>query len=261
MGTWGTGLYSDDTTSEVRDQFRSHLASGLPPTEAEARILARYNSLLDDHQVACLVFFALADVEWRLGCMSDAVRQRALDLLDRNGDLEHWATEAPRDVPARRRTLNALRERLLSPQPPWKPLQIKKRADRSQLDLPIGSVLRLNLPEDHFALLKLVGFLPVGQVATALFRVLPWCSVHMPTMDELQAISEQWVPLDGHHEFSILFDGRKKLTSLLEPIGVVLAIETPIDLDRWRAYGPEALLAMTASALAALNQFTLTRIT
>jgi hypothetical protein len=251
MGTWGTGLYSDDTTTEVRDEFRSHLASGLPPTEAEARVLARHKSLLDDHHVACLVFFALADVEWRLGCLSNPVRQRALDLLGRNGDLEQWAAEAPRDVPARRRTLNALRERLLSPQPPWKPLQIKKRAGRSQLDLPIGSVLRLNLPKDQFALLKLVGFLPVAHVATALFRVLPWRSIRMPTADELQAISEQWVPLDGHHEFSILFDGRRKLTSLVHPIGVVLASETPIDLNRWRAYGPEALLAMTGAALAA----------
>ena len=251
MGTWGTGLYSDDTTSEVREEFRSELASGLPPTEAEARVLARFKSLLGHHQVACLVFFALADVEWRLGCLSDSVRRRALDLLDRNGDLEQWAKEAPRDVPARRRTLNALRERLLSPQPPWKPLQIKKRTDRTQLDLPIGSVLRLSLSEDHFALLKLVGFLPVGHVATALFRVLPWCSIRVPTADELQVISERWVTLDGHHEFSILFDGRRKLTSLLDPIGVVLTSETPIDPDRWRAYGPEALLAMTAAALGA----------
>jgi hypothetical protein len=114
MGTWGTGLYADDTTSEIRDEFRSHLKSGLPPSEAEGRILTRFKPLLDDHQVECLVFFALADVEWRCGCLSDAVRQRALNLLDGNGDLAHWAAESPRDVPARRRTLNALRERVLS---------------------------------------------------------------------------------------------------------------------------------------------------
>ena len=254
MGTWGTGLYADDTTCEVRDEFRSHLASGLPPGEAEAKVLARYEPLLHDPQVACLVFFALADVQWRSGCLSDAVKQNALDLLDRGGDLEHWAKEAPRDAAARRRTLAALRERLLSPPPPWKPPAVKKRASRAQLDLPVGSVLRLNLPQKGFALLKLVGFLPVGPVATALFRVLPWHAGHMPGAAELQALSEQWVALDGHREFSILFDGRRKLTALLDPTGIVLQNDTPIDRARWRAYGPEALVDMTASALAAFGR-------
>ncbi len=184
------------------------------------------------------------------GCLSDAVRRRALELLDQDGDLEEWATESPGDAPARRRTLNALRKRLLSPQRPWKPFRVEKRAERSQLDLPVGSVLRLGLPTDRYALLKLVGFLQVGHVSTALFRVLPWCSSRLPTADELQSISELWILLDGHHEFSILYDGRKKLTSLLEPIGITLASETPIDRSRWRAYGAAALPAIIAAALA-----------
>ncbi len=251
MGTWGTGLYSDDTTREVRDEFRSHLASGLAPADAEARILIRYGSLLDDHQIACLVYFALADVEWRLGCLTDAVRQGTLDLLDRNGDLEHWAQESPRDLHSRRRTLGALRERLSSPQPAWKPLKTRKPTIRTQIDLPVGSIMRLNLPGDRFALLKLVGFLLVGNVSTAMFRILPWRSLRMPTVQELEAISEQWIPIAGHYEFSILFDGRKKLTSLLDPIGIVLRSETPIDHSRWRALGPDALLTVTSSALVA----------
>jgi hypothetical protein len=113
--------------------------------------------------------------------------------------------------------------------------------------------LRLTLPDDRLALLKLVGFLPIGHLATAIFRLLPWYATHLPTANELQTISEQWVLLDDHHEFSILFDGRRKLTSLLDPIGVVLVSETQIDVDQWRAYGPQALLPMTVSALAALT--------
>ncbi len=62
---------------------------------------------------------------------------------------------------------------------------------------------------------------------------------------------EFWRGTHGHHEFSILYDRRKKLTSLLDPIGITLASETPIDLGRWRAYGAQALPAIIASAMAA----------
>jgi hypothetical protein len=251
MGTWGAGLYADDTACEVRDEFRTQLASGVGPSVAEDQLLSRFESLLGDDQIACLVYFALADTQWKLGCLSKRVREHATRLLASGGDLRYWAEDAPGDVRARTRTLNALRERLDSPQPPWKqPPQKKERARRRQLDLPIGAVLRLSLPGDHFALLKLVGFLPVGTVDTALFRVLPWRSRQQPTRDELNTISEQSVQVEGHHEFSVLLDGRKKLTSFLQPTEIVLESATPIDMGQWRALGTEILPARVKEALA-----------
>jgi hypothetical protein len=254
MGTWGAGLYSDDTTCEVRDEFRARLSSGETPANAESQILTRYEHLLTDEQIACLIYFSLADTQWGFGCLSELVKTRAEVLLAAGGDLKHWKAESPADVRVRRRTLETLGNKLKLPQPAWKPPPLKKaRSRRRQIELPLGAVLGLDLPENQVALLKIVGFLPVGNIDTPVFRVLPWHSVDQPTGTELAAIAEQWVKVDGHHEFSILFDGRKKLTSFLHQTDIVLESTTPMDMSCWRAMGTEILQKLIAEALSSLR--------
>ena len=38
MGAWGTGFYSDDTTSDVRDTYLDLLRKKTPPEEAVVRM-------------------------------------------------------------------------------------------------------------------------------------------------------------------------------------------------------------------------------
>lgn len=118
MGAWGTGLYSDDTTCEVRDEFKSHLEAGMSHAMAEKAILESFSDVLSDHQVECLVFFALADTLWRHGCLSGSVKQHTLDLLNKGGDIQYWEKDAPTESKKRAKILAALRSRLLSSQPP-----------------------------------------------------------------------------------------------------------------------------------------------
>ena len=42
MGTWGTGIFDDDTTCDVRGHYRMALRVGVPGPEATDQILRDY---------------------------------------------------------------------------------------------------------------------------------------------------------------------------------------------------------------------------
>jgi hypothetical protein len=251
MGAWGTGLYSDDTTCEVRDEFKAHLEAGLNHAAAEKAILERFADVLSEHEVACLVYFALADAEWKCGCLSDHVKRRARELLEAGGDVRYWEEDSPSDAKSRARTLAALSARLAAEQPALKHVKVKvDRPLRKQINSPVGSVFGLPLPGGGTAALKFVGLRPVGKVAQAVFRVLPWRGVGTPSAAALEAISDQAVLVSDHHEFSILMDGRKNPTAYLLETDVVLGHTSPLDYSRWVAIGIDILAQQVQDALA-----------
>lgn len=105
MGAWGAGLFSNDTSCDVRDDYVRHLKHGLSAEEARQKILARYGDLLANTEIACLVYLALADTAWRYGRLDQALKDKALSLLQSGGDVAVWERDAPDDVASRRKTL------------------------------------------------------------------------------------------------------------------------------------------------------------
>lgn len=175
MGAWGAGLYADDTTCDVRDQYVKALRTGLSDQVACRQVLQAYGLTLHDHQVACLVYFALADTAWRHGRLSDDIRSKALALLEAGGDLAVWARDAPADVAARKRALRTLQARLTSPQPPPKPVQVSAPTARVvRCAAPIGSVFLLDLPSGARAALVLVGYHALEESINPVFSVQRW---------------------------------------------------------------------------------------
>lgn len=128
MGSWGTSLYSEDTTCDVRDSYVDSLRDGLDAKRAIARVLRNYRDEVDDRESDCLVTFALAHTAWRHGRLTDALRRRALKLLASGGDVSRWERDAPFFAPKRRKVLAALRARLESPQPREKAIRRRRPA-------------------------------------------------------------------------------------------------------------------------------------
>jgi hypothetical protein len=58
--------------------------------------LKAYEELLADHQVECLVYFALADTQWKYGCLDERVKSKALELIAAGGDLKNWRQDSPK---------------------------------------------------------------------------------------------------------------------------------------------------------------------
>ena len=105
MGTWGTGLYSDDTTCDVRDRYLLNLKAGLSSDDSCQDILDRHGDLLRNTETACLVYFALADTAWRYGRLNEAVKDRALSLLKSGGDIAVWERASARRSQPQRQSI------------------------------------------------------------------------------------------------------------------------------------------------------------
>jgi hypothetical protein len=118
MGTWGTGLYADDTTSDVRDAWLKKLRLGVPGETATAEMLKDWGGA----DAEPLFWLALADTQWTWGRLEAHVHKRAQEVLAAGVDLERW--EGSKDRSARARVLAALGARLKKKPPPPKPVRV-----------------------------------------------------------------------------------------------------------------------------------------
>ena len=48
MGTWGVGLFSDDTAADVRSHYRELIEDGVEDAEATQRVVEHFREYLDD---------------------------------------------------------------------------------------------------------------------------------------------------------------------------------------------------------------------
>ena len=119
MGAWGVGLYQDDVTCDIKEDYVNWLKIGYSKEEATEVMLERNLDFLDDEEEADLFWFALADIEWKYGRLLPEVKKEALKRIESGRDLERWE-ENGKQYEKRRQVLEKLKEQLNSPQPPEK---------------------------------------------------------------------------------------------------------------------------------------------
>ena len=83
MGNWGPGLYQNDITQDVKDDFEESHRAGKPVSEITAKLMADYEDIMGDPAEEPLFWFALADTQWRLGVLLPTVKEKALEWLDK----------------------------------------------------------------------------------------------------------------------------------------------------------------------------------
>ena len=123
MGVWGSGIYSNDTASDVRDTCQEIFAF-VSLEEGNRIIFEEYKDMLDmnlmDDDYASF-WYALADWQWKHGMLTDEIRDKTLKLLDNYTGLSEWEADASKATAKKRKdVLDKLKEQLLSPQPPFK---------------------------------------------------------------------------------------------------------------------------------------------
>ena len=152
-GARGTSLFQDDTAYDIRDDYTDHLGNGLSEQEATSRILTQFESLLADPVESCVVWFALATVQWKHGRLEPETRRRALELIDSGADLTRWQPGS-RDFAKRHAVLEKLRTQITSPQPVAK--KVRKPILES-CDWPIGTVIAYRLISGNLTMIRVIG--------------------------------------------------------------------------------------------------------
>ena len=155
MGTWGPGIFSNDTACDVRVAYRLALEDGLDDQAAQGQVLDEFAAYLDDEVLTDgpLVWLALAKTQWQLGRLDEHVKAQALDVIDQGRDLVSW--EGSDSYGYRRAVLRRLRQQLTTPPPPRKPIRPPRRLDpeavRRRLPYQEASVFQLPLRDGRSA--------------------------------------------------------------------------------------------------------------
>jgi len=124
MGSWGTALYSNDTSSDVRDMCNEvYPLAGIE--KGTQLILEEYadivNSDIIDNDYADF-WFALADWQWKHGILTDEIKSKAISLLEAHTGIDEWDGS---DIKKRLAVMDKLLKQLKSPQPKVKIPKVK----------------------------------------------------------------------------------------------------------------------------------------
>lgn len=118
MSTWGIGIYDDDVSYEVREYYENALKSGMTSREAEDSTINYFHNEVLNPEDAPVFWFALSDIQWNYGRLSELVKNNALKYIDSGQDLKKWCNEGTNAYQQREKVLEKLKIKLLSPQPP-----------------------------------------------------------------------------------------------------------------------------------------------
>ena len=186
MGTWGPGIFSDDLASDVRGDWRDAIASGSSPEEATRVLIEKYDEAISDPDDGSKFWFALAASQAATGRLQDAVRDRALAIIEAGGDVSRFAAEDPALGRKREAALRKLAVTLRGPQkPPTRLVQPKPQ----KTPLVIGDVIRVRgengLRTAYFAVIAIADAWPRGSTWPVLAGLL-WDSAAEPSADDLR---------------------------------------------------------------------------
>lgn len=117
MGTWSTGIFDNDTASDVRDDWLNGIANNEPVNELTSRLLKEYEESLASVDGDPEFWTGLAAIQSRTGYLDEAVRDKALALIRSGEAARQWVEENSKLAPKRQKALDALAERLTGPQP------------------------------------------------------------------------------------------------------------------------------------------------
>ena len=129
MGAWGTAIFSDDTASDVRDEWREAILDGLSPEDATQRLLETFDDYLEEADTERLFWMALAAAQMETGRLLPDVCDRALAIIDGGGDVDRWREDGDESLARQRaRVLERLAAKLRGPQP--KPKRLRRPVAR-----------------------------------------------------------------------------------------------------------------------------------
>lgn len=119
MGIWGSEFYKNDTFLDVKDQFESLFQKGKTVQEITEQLLEEFECLLGDSEEEPVFWFALADIQWRFGVLMPNVKEKAFFWIEKIKSTERMTKQELSEI-LKRKELEDLKKKLLSPQPPAK---------------------------------------------------------------------------------------------------------------------------------------------
>lgn len=97
MGTWEVGIYQNDISADVKEDYIAKLKSGKSDEVALKEILSEYQEDMEDIDCKYDFYLGLADTLWRNGRLTEEIKTIALQLIEEDRVSQRWQTERIRD--------------------------------------------------------------------------------------------------------------------------------------------------------------------
>ena len=128
MGSWGAGISGNDTAMDLRREYQAafccfDVETALEKLDAYVRKEGFDES---DEGEWCDYYYSLADFMWKKGILTEAVRNRAIEMIDAGFGLEIWEESGKAALRERQKVLKKFREKLCSEQPTRKKIKIDR---------------------------------------------------------------------------------------------------------------------------------------
>ena len=143
MGIWGPELYQNDTSLDVKDEFEELFNAGKTVQEITDRLMEDYKTIMGNIVEEPLFWLALADTQWNFGVLLPDVKEKALYWIGKYCSMHQIIDISTKTQ--REKSLNDLRTKLLSSQPPVKKA-VKRRIYKCQWKL--GDVFAYQLESE-----------------------------------------------------------------------------------------------------------------
>ena len=124
MGTWGTSIFQNDVSEDVKDFYISKLKGGLDDRRAYAETLLEFEDELNDSDERTDVIFALAMTMLKYGRLTDEIRDIAISNIETDLSSDKWNT--PKLHKERQCNLEKMKEQLLGEMPDRKKVSVHK---------------------------------------------------------------------------------------------------------------------------------------
>lgn len=125
MGSWSESIYGNDTAQDLKQEYQAVFSRNDVET-ALGKLDAYVRTDFDetDEEEWASYCYSMADFMWKHGILTEDVKKRAVEMIDSEFGMDIWAAEGKAVLNRRRKVLSALREKLLSPQPPKKKIRL-----------------------------------------------------------------------------------------------------------------------------------------
>lgn len=195
MGAWGAGIYQNDDSCQVKDDYIYLIRTGLSSEEATIEILEAYKDLLEDIDVEAPIVFALAEVQWKYGRIVEHVKKRAIEIIETGIELESWRKDAPELLNAREKALAALNKKLHSVPPAEKEIRpIRKSLVKPRNLFPngkVGFVYSVEIKKGLYVPFVLHGFDAPTKNIIPIFYAIPYVfSIKKFSIDEIPKVTK-----------------------------------------------------------------------
>ena len=126
MGTWSVSVTGNDTAHDLKKEYQAAFFCNDVETaleKIEKYVRAEFCNE-DDEEEWCNYIYSLAEFMWKKGILTDALRNRAVSMIDSGFGLDIWAEEGEKMLAKRQKALAEFKEKLLSPQPAKKKIKV-----------------------------------------------------------------------------------------------------------------------------------------